>query len=167
MPPIGDIHDPLAATIYELLRPALQRWGRCASTDYPALRAIAALRLRCVEQQAATQSQAHNPARPVTDADRQRAVWRLIREAIDSLRPPPAIVSPAVAAALNNLEQGDWPKGLVAPSESHHYLVLFLAYVAKSHPNKNLATLLGVSERTLASIRNAAIAEVADYLARW
>jgi hypothetical protein len=103
----------------------------------------------------------------VTDADRQSAVWQLIREAIDSLRPPPAIVSPAVAAALDNPDRGEWPKGLAVPSECHHYLVLFLAYAAKSYPNKNLATLLGVSERTLASIRNAAILEVAHYLARW
>jgi hypothetical protein len=166
MLPTDDMHDPTVRTLYDLLRPALQRWGRCASTDYPAFRAIAALRLPCVELEAASRAREHG-ARPVTEADRQRAVWRLVREAIDSLRPPPGIVAPAVWDALERLDQAEWPHGLAVPSECHHHLVLVLAYVVKTYPNKSLAALLGVSERTLASIRNAALAEVAQCLARW
>src|SRR5262245_48624431 len=167
MYPANHIHDPSVSTLYDLLRPALQRWGRCASTDYPAFHMIAVLRLPCVELEAANRVRTHGIARPVTDADRQRAVWNLIREAIDSLRPSPAIVAPTVWAALDQIAEAKWPTSLTVPSECHHYLVLFLAYVTKSLPNKNLAILLGVSERTVASIRNAALAEVAQYLARW
>lgn len=165
----NDMHlsDRIAHDLSTQLKPALQRWGRYASTEYPAFQPVVALRLACVEAHAHQLVAAEPQPRAVTDTDRQQAVWYLLRAAIDTLRPPLETLAPEVQAALQHLPHQRWPHGLLAPQECHRYLVLTLAYVVKSHANKELAPLFQVSVRTLATIRNQAIAAIAQRVAQW
>lgn len=158
---------PLATTLYDLLKPAFQKWGRHISTDYPAFQDVVALRLACVEQYANTLVRTSTSIYAVANADRLRAVWYLIREVINMLRPPSTVITPIVCAALDQLAERGWPRGMTVPPECHHYVVLTLAYVFKACPNKEIAAILNVPERTLAHIRNAAVAEVAERFASW
>jgi hypothetical protein len=159
--------DTLASILDQLLKPALRRWGRHTSTDYPAFQTIVALRLACVEDMAIRLVNAEAQQRQVHDSDRRRAVWYCVRDAVTCLRPPASALSPEVQAALATLPQQPWPRDLPVPQECHHYLMLSLAYVAKSHTNQELAAMFAVSVRSIASIRNQAIAVVARQLAGW
>ncbi len=159
--------DTLASTLEELLKPALQRWGRHTSTDYPAFQPIVTLRMTYIEDMTIQLIDAEAQRRQVHDSDRQRAVWYCIRKALICLRPPTSTLSSEIQAALDNLSQQRWPRDLPVPQECHQYLMLSLAYVLKSHTNQELATIFDVSVRSIASIRNQAIAAVARQLAAW
>jgi hypothetical protein len=166
---ISDSHHPeaIAQELSRRLRPALQRWGRYASTEYPAFQPVVTLQLTSVEAHARALVEAEQPRRAVTDTDRQQAVWYLVRAAIATLRPPLDTLPSDVQDAMRHMPQQRWPNGLIAPQECHRYLVLSLAYVTKSHANKELAAIFQVSARTLATIRNQAIAAVAQRIVQW
>jgi hypothetical protein len=159
--------DLLAANLEQLLKPALQRWGRHTSTDYSAFQPIVALRLVCVEDMAIRFVNAESQQRQVHDSDRQRAVWYCIREALACLYPPANALPSEVQAALDTLSRQPWPRDLLVPQECHQYLMLYLAYATKSHTNQELAIMFDVSIRSIASIRNQAIAAVARQIAGW
>ncbi len=159
--------DLLVVNLEPLLKSALQRWGRHTSTDYSAFQPIVAVRLACVEDMAIRFVATESQQRQVHDSDRQRAVWYCIRDAVTCLRPPASALSLEIQAALATLPQQPWPRDLPVPQECHQYLMLSLAYVIKSHTNQELATIFDVSVRSIASIRNQAIAAVARQLAAW
>jgi len=163
----ADQIDMLTARLCDHLKPALHRWGRHTSTDYSAFQSIVALRLAWVENTAIQLVNAESQQRQVHDDDRRRAVWYCIREALACLRPPASALSPEVQVALDTLSWQPWPRDLPVPQECHQYLMLSLAYVTKSHTNQELATMFAVSVRSIASIRNQAIAAVARQIAGW
>lgn len=159
--------EALTRRLYELLRPALWRWGRYTSTNYTLFQPIVALHLTSVDHTAACLLKTEMHQRQVNDHDRQRAVWYLIRDAIKCLRPPVSVVPTEIQTVLDVLPHHNQPRAGIIPSECYQYLVLHLAYVTRSHSNDELAALFRVSLRTVANIRNAAIGTVARHIVAW
>jgi hypothetical protein len=160
-------NEYLTDKLTQLLQSALQRWRRSATADYLAFQPIVDLRLTCIEKRATALVTREIPPRPVSDDERRRAAWQLIREAVVTLRPSLEEVSAETQAAMERLPCAAWPLDLIVPRESHYYLTLFLAYVLKSHHNKHLAALFNLSERSVAKIRNQAIAMIARCIVHW
>jgi hypothetical protein len=160
-------NEHLADELIQLLQSTLQRWRRSATADYLAFQPIVDLRLTSIEKRATALVTREMPPRPISDDERRRAAWQLIREAVATLRPATEEVPAETQAAMERLPCAAWPPDLIVPRECHHYLTLFLAYVLKSHQNKHLAALFNLSERSVAKIRNQAIAMIARCIVHW
>lgn len=167
----GNASSPCRDTIYEKIDRALQRWGKRTYHDYAAFQPVITLSLTIVEKKAkeilATEIKKSGHPRKLTDRDRQYAIWHLIKTAIETLKPHNSELATEVVDMLENLPGQEWPDDLHVPQECFSYLTLSYAYVWKSKPNKQIALLFNVSERTLANIRSKAVLEVAQRLCEW
>ncbi len=157
--------------IYKTIDRALQRWGKRTYHDYAAFQPVVNLSLSIVEKKAkelvvAEIKRTGHPRR-ISDRDRQYAVWNLVKTAIDSLRPLNSELPDEIINVLDELPQQEWSESLPIPQECYNYLTLSFAYVWKSKPNKQIALLFNVSERTLAHIRSQAVRDMAQRLCEW
>ncbi len=151
---------------HELFR-VLRCWRSQPYPDYSAFQPLVQLGLACVDVTAAELVMQEPQPRIVDDRDRQQAVWFLIKKAIITLRPRVSELAPGHADALRWMTQFGWPKGLQVPQEVYTYLVLHLAYVAKSHDDRQLAKLLDVALSAVAAIREAGMKALALRLSEW
>ncbi len=157
--------------LHKTIDQALQRWGKRTYHDYAAFQPVVKLSLDIVDKKAkelvvAEIKRSGHPRR-ITDRDRQYAVWNLVKTAIDTLKPPYTELPEDVVHVLGELPQQEWPDDLPIPQECYNYLTLSFAYVWKTKPNKQIALMFNVSERTLAHIRSKAVHDLAQRLCEW
>ncbi len=138
----------------------LQHWGRYSYPHYAALQPVVDLKLQIIEKRARDEVRRKKLPGRISNQDRQYAAWSVLKDAIDSLCPRPAQLSPVYRRALEKIPETGWSAQLIVPQELYFYLFLYLAYVTKTYNNARLALLFQVAPRTLADIRSEAIKTV-------
>lgn len=102
------------------------------------------LGLMCIEK---TAKELAKDGRPLTDEERGKALWELLKEAIDGLKPLEPLAKPLTP---------EW----------HPYAILYQEYIIGT-PNQDIAADLFLSRREFLRRRRTAIKRVVRQLMQW
>jgi hypothetical protein len=155
---------PRRGAVFPAVNESLRRWGRLRWANWTAFEPLVNVRLSIVETEAVRLVEEEHLPRDVTEEDRQRAAWSIVKRAIECLRP--IELDSRLQEALGALPVGGWPEGLPVPWELQQYLVLAGEYVWRCHV-ADLAEWLSVHQRTVANIRLGAVRSVSVRIAAW
>jgi hypothetical protein len=150
--------------LFRAVDASLKRSARFSGPVWQAFEPVVGLGLAIVEAEAVRGVEQEGVPRGITQEDRQRAAWRVVKRAIECLRP--VDLNEEVRDALLGLPVIPWPQALPVPWELAGHLVLAGRYLWRRSVSE-LAELLHVGNRTVANIRLRALRSVTIRIAAW